>query len=387
MRGRAHPVVRRPNTPLLGAVLVWLLLSSCRTSPPPGAVPGEWPQWQTFARHFIQPDGRVIDRTAKDRGTSEAQAYSLFFALVANDRARFDAILQWTENNLAAGDLGQRLPAWLWGRDPAGRWGVLDDNPASDADLWLAYSLLEAARLWGHPPYASLGRAILAQVRATEVVGIGPRRFVMLSPAPRGFALASGGHRFISAYQPEFQFRFFANVDPRGPWADIWKSFLGLTPQVFEKGLAPDYFALDAAGQVLPDPKQGATGSYDAIRVYLWAGMTPEPTLLDQLAPFADLVQRLGAAPESVDAATGTVTSEARPIGFSGAVLPFLEALDRPQAARSQQRRLKQARIDGLLGSPPQYYDQALALFGEGFVEGRYRFDADGRLLTPWSVP
>ena len=40
----------------------------------------------------------------------------MFFALVANDRARFDKLLSWTEANLAGGDLTQRLPAWSWGK-------------------------------------------------------------------------------------------------------------------------------------------------------------------------------------------------------------------------------------------------------------------------------
>jgi endo-1,4-beta-D-glucanase Y len=33
---------------------------------------------------------RVIDRQGGDRTTSEGQSYGLFFALVANDRARFE---------------------------------------------------------------------------------------------------------------------------------------------------------------------------------------------------------------------------------------------------------------------------------------------------------
>lgn len=30
------------------------------------------------------------------------------------------------------------------------------------------------------------------------------------------------------------------------------------------------------------------------------------------------------------------------------------------------------------------YYDEALCLFGEGWVEGRYRFDDDGNLWPRW---
>ena len=68
-----------------------------------------WPLWNRYAGTFISGDGRVIDRTAGDRTTSEGQAYALFFSLVANDRALFQRLLAWTEQNLAQGDLARFL--------------------------------------------------------------------------------------------------------------------------------------------------------------------------------------------------------------------------------------------------------------------------------------
>lgn len=53
---------------------------------------------------------------ARKISTSEGQSYGLFFALAANDRAGFDKLLTWTQNNLAEGDLKQHLPGWLWGK-------------------------------------------------------------------------------------------------------------------------------------------------------------------------------------------------------------------------------------------------------------------------------
>ena len=75
------------------------------------------------------------------------QSYALFFALVDNDQARFEQLRRWTSENLAGGRLGERLPAWKWGRTETGEWGVLDENSAANADLWMAYSLLEGGRL------------------------------------------------------------------------------------------------------------------------------------------------------------------------------------------------------------------------------------------------
>src|SRR6266581_7751714 len=77
----------------------------------------DWPShWKGYVAGFMDNQARVIDHDAGDRTTSEGQAYGMFFALVANDRSRFDGLLRWTEQNLAANDLSGHLPAWLWGR-------------------------------------------------------------------------------------------------------------------------------------------------------------------------------------------------------------------------------------------------------------------------------
>ena len=35
-------------------------------------------------------------------------------------------------------------------------------------------------------------------------------------------------------------------------------------------------------------------------------------------------------------------------------------------------------------GAATNYYDRALILFGKGWLDGQYSFDADGRLLPKW---
>ncbi|MFP4905648.1 glycosyl hydrolase family 8, partial [Paraburkholderia sp. BR14261] len=73
-----------------------------------------WPAWNAFRSTLLSADGRVIDASTPRQVTvSEGQSYALFFALVANDRASFDKVLTWTENNLAQGDLATHLPAWI----------------------------------------------------------------------------------------------------------------------------------------------------------------------------------------------------------------------------------------------------------------------------------
>src|SRR5215472_10180417 len=142
--------------------------------------------WKTYTGGFMDTQVRVIDHDAGDRTTSEGQAYGMFFSLVANDRSRFDGLLRWTEQNLGSGDLSAHLPAWLWGRKPGNGWGVLDNNAAADADVWMAYTLLEAGKAWNESRYTRLGTALAKRIAAEEVVQI-PGLGVALLPAPKGF--------------------------------------------------------------------------------------------------------------------------------------------------------------------------------------------------------
>ena len=118
----------------------------------PAAAQCDWAAYRTFVERFVQADGRVIDySTPTQQTTSEGQSYGMFFALVANDRATFDRLLDWTRANLAGNQFDAqnvRLPSWQWGKKPDGSFGVLDPNSASDSDLWIAYDLLQAGRLW-----------------------------------------------------------------------------------------------------------------------------------------------------------------------------------------------------------------------------------------------
>jgi endo-1,4-beta-D-glucanase Y len=141
-----------------------------------------WPLWDGYASSFIDEQGRVVDRQGGDRTTSEGQSYGLFFALVANDRERFDRLSNWTTNNLAGGDLGTRLPGWLWGKNPAGQWQILDQHSASDAGPWIAYSLCEAGKLWHQPQHEILGRRMLSRIAAVEVAELPGFGIMLLHP-------------------------------------------------------------------------------------------------------------------------------------------------------------------------------------------------------------
>jgi endoglucanase len=107
--------------------------------------------------------------------------------------------------------------------------------------------------------------------------------------------------------------------------------------------------------------------------------------MLDALPGMARHLQNNAAPPERVRS-NGTVESRTGPVGFSAALLPYLDALGESDLARTQAARVRAALDEetGLYGRPGRYYDQNLTLFALGFREGQFWFDARGRLHTKW---
>lgn len=367
-----------------------LLLGVLLTQPacaerPARAADAGWPDWQAFKTAFVSDDGRVIDWTTGARTVSEGQAYGLFFALVANDREAFARILRWTERNLADGDLSRKLPAWLWGTADDGTRKVLDANPATDADLWIAYSLLEAARLWQQPQYAAEAQAILALVRR-QVVERRADGTALLLPAPDGFRLEDRV-RLNPSYTMPAQFLRFHAVDPDGPWSAMVEQFPAMLAELSPLGRVPDWSQYRERRHEI-DADKGGVGSYDAIRVYLWAGLGPAghpalKALLPAVAGFAVLSEEAGRVPEKWSARSTWIEGDG-PVGFDAALLPFYRALGEQAQLERARARVVAARQDGVYGSPARYYDQVLVLFGKGYDDGQYHFDGEGRLVPKW---
>ena len=257
----------------------------------------------------------------------------MFFALVANDRATFDRLLGWTRTNLAGNQFDVQklsLPAWQWGKKPDGSYGVLDPNSASDSDLWIAYDLLQAGRLWHDTGYTKLGEALATQIASKEVVslaGLGP----MLLPGPQGFQ-SGGVTRLNPSYLPLPVLRALARAQPGGPWSKLADNALQLVKTTAPQGFAPDWAAW-RAGQFVVDPKSGDTGE--------------------------------------------------GPLSYWGALAPYFKALGDERGLGLARTHL--AALDSpVAGREPVYYDRVLGLFGTGFIDGRYRFDDAGRLVPSW---
>lgn len=349
---------------------VILLLLSLPAYAADGCRPA-WPLWEGFAEVYIQPDGRVIDHDAEAISTSEGQSYALFFSLVANDHARFDRILKWISDNLAQGDLSENLPAWKWGKGADGEWKVLDYNSASDADLWIAYSLFHAAAYWKHGPYRELGAAMLRNIARREVADL-PHLGSMLLPAPYGFAINATTWRLNPSYLPIQVLRYFSKIDKDGPWKDLAENTQRMIGATSSKGVVPDWVMYGSDRGFYLDEK-GEYSSYDAIRIHLWWAMLDrrDPMFLSlrsYLTEVAQFVPENKYLPERINVRTGEEEGVA-PVGFAGALAPyrFVQYQHKPENSPT-------------LGERAGYYNYVLSLFGYGWLDRHFKFNLDGSL-------
>jgi endoglucanase len=376
-------------------LFLWLFLALCIGESCDAQQP--WPLWQSYKSHMVDQQGRVVDHNAEERTTSEGQAYAMFFALVANDRPCFDNLLHWTESNLAANDFAAHLPGWIWGRSVDGSWRVLDPNSAADADLWLAYDLMEAGRLWHQPRYKKLGTLIAARIAQQEVTDV-PGMGTTLLPGHVGFHPDPHTWLLNPSYMPPSLLAYFAKQIPTGPWGAMLQSLHPLLARGSGMGYAMDWISADTAIRPSIAPAQRAygtthkspIGSYDAIRVYLWLGIAHPATpglreLLPTVSGMAAYLKLHATPPEQVDS-LGRILSTNSPPGFSAALIPYLHALELKQQERLQIKRLAASKDEsqGLYGHDGAYFDENLALFSTGWSEHRYRFDRDGNLMVKW---
>lgn len=399
LKGLARPIKRKVRRISSGFLL------GCALMVFGASASAAWNLWDQYkAVHF--DNGRIVDfRDSGPVTTSESQSYGLFFALVADDKEAFDRILDWTVRNLADGDMKRNLPAWLWGRrqkevasekegensatkngevSASGQEnaavpplqpqkfavGIIDANNATDADLWMVYSLLEASRIWKEPKYKELASAMLSQLESliVDIPNIGK----VLLPGRQGF-VKEEGYLLNPSYYPPFILQRIAAEYPQ--WEEVRDGLLKVLVKNAPDGFASDWAYFDREGNWLP--KGNSTGSWDAIRVYLWVGMLSKDNgqrelLKNQFKNMVLITEKMNFPPEEIDTDKLVVVKPQRE-GFGAALLPLL---DNPKT-----KGLIRTSLEHRTMKPSNYYQNSLKLFGLGFDNAVFKFSPEGYLV------
>jgi endoglucanase len=340
--------------------------------------------WQAYKQQFIQPDGRVIDREAGDRSTSEGQAYAMLRAVFINDPDTFAKTLTWAEANLqrrgANGNRSDTLWCWKWGKNAEGIWGVLDANFASDGDLDAVTALIFAARRWNRPDYLALARTKLQDLwNLSTVTAIGSSGDRYFLPGPKVAFQPLPNRVYLNpSYLAPYAFRLFAQVDTEHPWLKLVESsyrVLNQSAGVSAIGLPSDWVALDLSnGSFQPIASPSSLRSvygFDAYRVWwrvaldaTWFGEPRAKQYLQQrLTPLQARWRSNQIIPAQIDLRGQPMVNYESTAQYAMLYAAF-HLTDPAIADQIRQQKLAPTYQNGFWDNDSAYYTQNLSWFG-----------------------
>lgn len=216
-----------------------------------------------FLDTWVDGDGRVVRRDQGDDTVSEGQAYGLLIALGAGDEARFGRIWQWTEDHLLRDD---GLLAWRWEGG-----GIVDNEPASDADVDAARALVLAGERFDRPDFTAAGNTLAGAVMDTMTARTPLGRILL----PGVWATVGPDYDYNPSYASPVSFAVLAASTGDTRWAELAAGGTDVTAALLTNSpLPPDWAQVTAAGVVNAMPGAAGRGedvrySYDAARLPL----------------------------------------------------------------------------------------------------------------------
>lgn len=239
------------------------------------ALPAEArPDWERYRDRFVLPEGRVHDTGNGGITHSEGQSYGMLMAVHHGDRPTFERLWTWTRKHLQRPQ--DRLFSWKW--TPAQ--GVADPNNATDAELVIAWALLQAAERWGVDAWRQDAQAIADDVLAHLYRESGEHAYLL--PGAHGFTHPDG-----DVLNPSYwvfpAYRALHAATGRPEWQKLYDSGIRLADAAgFGRwNLPPDWLKLTP--RPTPAPGYAPRFGYDAIRVPLYLMWAGEGT---RLAPY-----------------------------------------------------------------------------------------------------
>ncbi|WP_223628821.1 glycosyl hydrolase family 8 [Microbacterium sp. EST19A] len=301
-------------------------------------------------------DGRVVRHDEGGDTVSEGQAYGLLAAVVADDEDAFDEIWDWTTTELVRSD---GLMAWRWD-DGA----VVDDEPASDADLDAARALVLAGDRFGRDDLREEG-VELATVIADRLTVQTERGRILL---PGLWAADREPYAYNPSYASPVAFEVLgeATGDPR--WAELQAGSAAVTAEILTAtDLPPDWAQVHADGLIEPMPGPLGQGdpvqyAFDAPRLMLRyaESCTPEDVALAAL-PF-DALDREKDISSRLDLGAGPLSEEQSALGFT-ARAAAAQATGEEVASTTDMERAAQ-----LTAEYPTYYGDAWVMLATAML-------------------
>ena len=267
----------------------------------------------TLGRAFITDwveDGRVVRRDQGSDTVSEGQAYGMLIALSLKNETTFDSLWNWTRNNLQKRD---GLLAWRWHNGT-----VVDNTPASDADLDVARALVIAGKQFGRPDLKAAGTRLATAIVDTLTVKTSLGRILL--PGPWA---ATNPHSYNPSYASPVSFQVLGDAtgDPR--WAELAAGSRAVTTKLLDLAALPSDWAQvndDGTVAVMPGPTGGSDAviyGYDAARTAIRFAESCSPTDVAIAARLSPTLTRSTPLSAVLDLGGSPQTSDQSPLAFA----------------------------------------------------------------------
>jgi endo-1,4-beta-D-glucanase Y len=314
----------------------------------------------SFLSRYARSDGRVVRLDQGSDTVSEGQAYGMLLAEVAGNNATFGRIWGWTRDHLQL-----RNGLFAFHTNAAGK--VVSTQPASDADLLIAWALLRY-RGSGAAAMNRDGRRVAAAILAHEMT-TGPGGTPILAAGP----WATGRPASLDAsYWSVQAMQGIARATGVQQWYRLAAGAVTLTGKLTDAGrlLPPDWAELTAAGTLRPEPAPDGSApqtqyGLDAQRVVVWFAASCDPKAKALAARWwallrsGDRAQALGLRPN------GTVLDATK------SVLPLVAAAAAARAAGDGTAAAQLLRrAAAIQRSFPTYYGAAWQALGSALSGG-----------------
>lgn len=311
----------------------------------------------TFLDDWVE-DGRVVRHDEGGDTVSEGQAYGLFAAVIAEDEESFDEIWDWTTTELVRSD---GLMAWRWD-DGA----VVDDEPATDADLDAARALVLAGDRFDRADLHEEGVELATVIADRLTVETALGRILL----PGLWAADREPYAYNPSYASPvaFDVLFAATGDPR--WAELQAGSAAVTAEILTAtDLPPDWAQVHADGLIEPMPGPLGEGdpvqyAFDAPRLMLRyaESCAPADVALAGL-PFATL-DREQEVSSRLDLGGGSLSDEQSPLGLTARAAAAQASGDATASTTDLERAAQ-------LGAEyPTYYGSAWIMLATAMLSG-----------------
>jgi endoglucanase len=225
-----------------------------------------------FLETYARPDGRVVRLDQGQDTVSEGQAYGMLLAEVTGNTRAFSRIWTWTQRHL-------QLSNYLFAFHANAAGQIISTEPASDADLLIAWALLRY-----HGPHEAAwhrdGRRVADAVLAHEVI-IGEDGMPVLTAGP----WATGPTATIDpSYWSLAAFQGLAKLTGNQMWLRLESGAVSLARDITKNGrqLPPDWAQLHTGDAPAAEPSPNGNApvaqyGLDAQRTVVWFAASCNP--------------------------------------------------------------------------------------------------------------